>query len=146
MLTRRDSPRAVRLALLLATLPMLIGTTACTKRLDSPDEVVGTYRLRGGGYTDLLLVLPGGRYKHRYSRADGVTVVDSGTWEILQVEGPSVVFADFSAYWGVEKFPSAPRGRGYWPAQVERTFAGSTRIPVDEDLGLVYVREHEGSH
>lgn len=146
MLTRLDLSNAARLWVLLAIVVMLIGTTACAERLDSPDEVVGTYRLRGGGYADLLIVQPGGHYEHRYSRADGTAVVDSGTWEFLDVEGPSVVFADFYAYWGHEKFPGAPLGRGYWPAQVERTLGGSTRIPVNDDLGLVYLREDADSH
>lgn len=122
-----------------------IVTVACT-RPAPPEAVPGTYVMNRGQAADTLVVLVDGRYWRRYVPPVGAAAVDTGRWEYDTMPGdaPRVSFARFPVRWQAETFPPDTTWRigppGWWPPEVEQTWRGQVRLPVDSDLGWAYER------
>lgn len=114
----------------------------CTRPVDDPAAISGTYVLSGGVGRDELVLRPEGRYVRRYTPPAGPAVTDSGTWEMDRSSGESrVVLSDWIPRWRAQRFPDIPLRPGYWSTYAERGPFGPVHLNVSADMGLKYVHQ-----
>ena len=114
--------------------------SACS-RPATQDEALGTYAMNKGKARDTLIVYPNGTYARRYAVPGAAIVVDSGrwTWDTLKTER-ILTLEKFVPRWNDELYPPTRATSGFWSARPERRFDGTVNIPVERDIGWIYVR------
>ena len=121
---------------------LAVASQGCTRVLDDPAEIAGTYVLNRGPARDIIVLQPQGRYVRTYAPPGGATVTESGTWEVDRSSGePRVVLSDWVPRWRAQHFPNVPMRPGYWSTPAERGFGGAVRLNVSRDNGLAYIRK-----
>ena len=106
-----------------------------------PEEVPGTYALNKGAAADTLVLGSRGSYTHLFVPLGQAAVRDTGSWKAEATPtGLRLTMSGFSMHPRVPIDSQPPVVRGFWVVDIGRTLGGRLRLPVDEDIGVYYVR------
>jgi hypothetical protein len=105
------------------------------------EDVPGTYAFRKGAAVDTLMLGARGDYIHLYVSPGRAAVRDTGSWKAeATARGVRLTMSNFSMHFREATDPQLPAVSGFWVVDLRRTLGSRLRLPVDEDIGLYYVK------
>jgi hypothetical protein len=135
----RSSPNGVLLLLLLLTLFGQL--SACRK--PTRDNLIGSYWIEDASYRMKLKLYGDGTFDQFFQKqVDGKTITRTGTWELTDFEGPSVLLKGALVVRDAVGTIESEDRKGGLILRIEKSF-GHFRLISSEDQGLYLEKNRE---
>ncbi len=121
----------------LSTLSVLLVLTGCTHKIDGT-AVLGTFVANHNKGLDEIQLRPDGTYICLCRPKYGQELHSTGHWTFRHENGvPRITFDNF--VFCLSDYGAKP---AYWDVEVEQSWAGRLRLPLDRDLNYYFIQQN----